>query len=119
MLKQEYKEQRDHLGAHLKNSAGKVYQVTDSIVNMCKLAKSGKVGKGSAFKSIQKLALELRNWNDVPANISYKFSPLGVMDKSSEWENEKSESKKFILSRDDADNKIYPTLGDVKNILVS
>jgi len=119
MLKKDYKEQRDHLGAHLKNSASKVYQVTDGIVSICKMAKKGKVGKGTAFKEIQKLALELRHWNDVPANISYKFSPLGIMDKPDEWESEKSDSKKFILSQEDADNKIYPTISDIKNVLAS
>ena len=80
MLKKDYKEQRDHLGAHLKNSASKVYQITDGIMRISMLARKGKVGKGSAFKEIEKLALELRHWNDVPANISYKFSPLGIMD---------------------------------------
>lgn len=119
MLKKDYKDQRDHLGAHLKNSASKVYQVTDGIISICKVARAGKIGKGTAFKEIQKLALELRSWNDVPANISYKFSPLGVMDKPDEWESEKSESKKFILSQEDADNKIYPTLVDIKNVLAS
>ena len=118
MLKKDYKEQRDHLGAHLKNSASKVYQVTDGIVSICKMAKKGKVGKGTAFKEIQKLALELRHWNDVPANISYKFSPLGVMDSSIEWGKEKKEQK-FILSKKDADNKIYPTLKDIKNVLAT
>ena len=81
------------------------------------LARKGKVGKGSAFKEIEKLALELRHWNDVPANISYKFSPLGVMDDKEQWDKEKIESDKFILSQKDADEKIYPTSKDMKNVL--
>jgi len=118
MLKQDYLEQRDHLGAHLKNSVSKVYQITDGILQICKRARTGKLGKGKSFKEIEKLALELKFWNDVPANISYKFSPLGVMDKEEEWVKEKDESSKFILSKEDADNKIYPTLKDVKKALV-
>ena len=117
MLKKDYKEQRDHLGAHLKNSASKVYQITDGIMRISTLARKGKVGKGSAFKEIEKLALELRHWNDVPANISYKFSPLGVMDDKEQWDKEKIESDKFILSQKDADEKIYPTSKDMKNVL--
>ena len=119
MLKEDYKEQRDHLGAHLKNSASKVYQITDGIISISKHARNGTIGKGKAFKEIEKLALELRHWNDVPANISYKFSPLGVMDRKEEWNKEKESSKKYILSKDDADNKIYPTLNDIKNVLAS
>ena len=117
MLKKHYKEQRDHLGAHLKNSASKVYQITDGIIQTCKLARNSRVGKGSAFKQIEKLALELRGWNDVPANVSYKYSPLGVMDNESEWEKEKLEQNKFILSQADADEKIYPTRNDIKKVL--
>ena len=117
MLKKDYKEQRDHLGAHLKNSASKVYQITDGIMRISMLARKGKVGKGSAFKEIEKLALELRHWNDVPANISYKFSPLGIMDDKEQWDKEKVESDKFILSKKDADEKIYPTSKDMKNAL--
>ena len=117
MLKKDYKEQRDHLGAHLKNSASKVYQITDGIMRISMLARKGKVGKGSAFKEIEKLALELRHWNDVPANISYKFSPLGIMDDKEQWDKEKIESDKFILSKKDADEKIYPTSKDMKNVL--
>ena len=118
MLKKDYQEQRDHLGAHLKNSVSKVYQITDGIIQLCKFARSGKIGKGKSFKEIEKLALELRHLNDVPANISYKFSPLGVMDKEKDWMKEKRESEKFILSKKDADNKIYPTLNDIKKALV-
>tara|TARA_R110000824_G_scaffold218869_5_gene405602 strand:- start:6783 stop:7139 length:357 start_codon:yes stop_codon:yes gene_type:complete len=118
MLKKDYKDQRDHLGAHLKNTASKVYQITDGISQICHYARKGKIGKGRAFKEIEKLALELRNWNDVPANVSYKFSPLGVMDSSIEWGKEKKEQK-FILSKKDADNKIYPTLKDIKNVLAT
>ena len=117
MLKKHYKEQRDHLGALVKNSASKVYQITDGIIQTCKLARNGRVGKGSAFKQIEKLALELRGWNDVPANVSYKYSPLGVMDSESEWEKEKLEQNKFILSQADADEKIYPTRNDIKKVL--
>ena len=117
MLKKHYKEQRDHLGAHLKNSASKVYQITDGIIQTCKLARNGRVGKGSAFKQIEKLALELRGWNDVPANVSYKYSPLGVMDSESEWEKEKLEQNKFMLSQAAADEKIYPTRNDIKKVL--
>jgi len=119
MLKKDYKEQRDHLGAHLKNSASKVYSITDGIISIVGYARKGKIGKGKAFKEIEKLALELRQWNDVPANISYKFSPLGVMDKEEEWNREKDESRKFILSKEDADKKIYPTISDIKNVLAS
>ena len=119
MLKKDYQDQRDHLGAHLKNSVSKVYQITDGILQICQYAKKGKLGKGRSFKEIEKLALELRHWNDVPANISYKFSPLGVMDKEKEWEEEKEKSDKFMLSKDDADNKIYPTLKDIKNVLAT
>ena len=117
MLKKDYQEQRDHLGAHLKNSVSKVYQITDGILQICQYARRGKLGKGRSFKEIEKLALELRGWNDVPANVSYKFSPLGVMDKDKSWKKEKKEYSKFILSKDDADNKIYPTLKDIKNVL--
>jgi hypothetical protein len=39
------------------------------------------------------------------------------MDKDKSWQKEKKEYSKFILSRDDADNKIYPTLKDIKNVL--
>ena len=81
------------------------------------LARKGKVGKGSAFKEIEKLALELRHWNDVPANISYKFSPLGIMDDKEQWDKEKIESDKFILSEKDADEKIYLNYKDMKNVL--
>jgi len=119
MLKKDYQDQRDHLGAHLKNSVSKVYQITDGILQICQYARKGKLGKGRSFKEIEKLALELRHWNDVPANISYKFSPLGVMDKEKEWEEEKEKSNKFMLSKDDADNKIYPTLKDIKNVLAT
>ena len=119
MLKKDYQDQRDHLGAHLKNSVSKVYQITDGILQICQYARKGKLGKGRACKEIEKLALELRHWNDVPANISYKFSPLGVMDKEKEWEEEKEKSNKFMLSKDDADNKIYPTLKDIKNVLAT
>tara|TARA_R100001443_G_scaffold3461_1_gene10846 strand:+ start:8366 stop:8725 length:360 start_codon:yes stop_codon:yes gene_type:complete len=118
MLKKDYQDQRDHLGAHLKNSVSKVYQITDGILQICQYARKGKLGKGRSFKEIEKLALELRHWNDVPANISYKFSPLGVMDKEEEWNKEKVKSNKFMLSKDDADNKIYPTIKDIKNVLV-
>ena len=121
MLKKDYQEQRDHLGAHLKNSASKVYQVTDGILQICKYARNGKLGKGTAFKEIEKLALELRHWNDVPANISYKFSPLGVMDKEEEWKKEKEELNKynFMLSKDNADNEIYPTSKDMETALAT
>ena len=118
MLKSDYKEQRDHLGAHLKNCASKVYQITDGILRISRLARQKRIGKGSAFKEIEKLALELRHWNDVPANISYKFSPLGVMDEKEQWEKEKNgDGKKFLLSKKDADEKIYPTSEDMKNVL--
>ena len=38
MLKKDYQEQRDHLGAHLKNSVSKVYQITDGILYLLMLA---------------------------------------------------------------------------------
>ncbi len=101
MLKKDYQDQRDHLGAHLKNSVSKVYQITDGILQICQYARKGKLGKGRSFKEIEKLALELRHWNDV------------------EWKKEKVESNKFMLSKDDADNKIYPTLKDIKNVLAT
>lgn len=121
MRKKDYQDQRDHLGAHLKNSVSKVYQVTDGILQICHYARKGNLGKGKSFKEIEKLALELRSWNDVPANVSYKFSPLGVMDKEEEWEKEKTSKKKMklLLSKNDADNKIYPTINDIKNVLAS
>lgn len=117
LKKQHYKEQRDHLGAHLKNTSSKIYHVMDGIISICAFARKGRIGKGSAFKQIEKLALELKYWNDVPANISYKFSPLGEMDDEHKWEHE-MESSDFILSKEDADDGIYPTLGDMKNVLV-
>ena len=40
------------------------------------------------------------------------------MDSSIEWGKEKKEQK-FILSKKDADNKIYPTLKDIKNVLAT
>ena len=117
MLKKHYKEQRDHLGAHLKNSVSKIYQITDGIIQVTNYARKGKIGKGSAFKQIEKLALELKHFNDVPANVSYKFSPMGVFDTEQKWEDEKNTNKKFMLSKDDADNKIYPTSHDIKKAL--
>ena len=39
------------------------------------------------------------------------------MDSESEWEKEKLEQNKFILSQADADEKIYPTRNDIKKVL--
>ena len=44
MLKKHYKEQRDHLGAHLKNSVSKIYQITDGIIQVTNYARKGKIG---------------------------------------------------------------------------
>lgn len=110
-------EQRDHLGAHLKNTVSKVYQISDGIIELAKLGKSGRLGKGTVLKEIIKLASELRHWTDVPANIVYKYSPLGVMDSEDSWNKEKEESKKFLLTRKDADDNIYPTLDDIKKVI--
>tara|TARA_R100000329_G_scaffold45335_1_gene42528 strand:+ start:7227 stop:7601 length:375 start_codon:yes stop_codon:yes gene_type:complete len=116
MLKKNYKEQRDHLGAHLKNSVSKTYQIMDGILHICHYARKGRIGKGSAFKEIEKLATSLKQFNDVPANVSYKFSPMGVFDNEKTWEKEKNENKKFLLSKKDADYKIYPTAKDFKKV---
>lgn len=110
-------EQRDHLGAHLKNTVSKVYHTSDGIIQLASLAKSGKLGKGTALKKIIELASNLKRWNDVPANIAYKFSPLGVMDDKEKWEKEKKELNKAMLTKDDADKKIYPTMDDVKKVM--
>ena len=110
-------EQRDHLGAHLKNTVSKVYQISDGIIQLATLSRSGKLGKGTALKKIIELASNLKRWNDVPANIAYKFSPLGLMDDEKKWEKEKKESSKTILNKKDADEKIYPTLEDIKTVM--
>ena len=94
LKKQQYKEQRDNLGAHLKNTVNKVYQITDGISQVCKLARNGRLGKGKAFKEIEKLASELRNFNDVPANMLINFR-LHVIGKILKLGNMK---KKIILS---------------------
>ena len=40
------------------------------------------------------------------------------MDEKEQWEKEKNgDSKKFLLSKKDADEKIYPTSEDMKNVL--
>jgi hypothetical protein len=39
------------------------------------------------------------------------------MDDKEQWDKEKIESDKFILSKKDADEKIYPTSKDMKNVL--
>ena len=117
LKKQQYKEQRDNLGAHLKNTVNKVYQITDGISQVCKLARKGRLGKGKAFKEIEKLASELRNFNDVPANMAYKFSPTGDWEDSKTWEHEKESNPKFILNKEQADNSIYPTINDFKKIV--
>ena len=117
LKKQQYKEQRDNLGAHLKNTVNKVYQITDGISQVCKLARNGRLGKGKAFKEIEKLASELRNFNDVPANMAYKFSPTGDWEDSKTWEYEKENNSKFILNKEQADKSIYPTINDFKKIL--
>ena len=117
LKKQQYKEQRDNLGAHLKNSVNKVYQITDGISQVSKLARNGRIGKGRAFKEIEKLASELRKFNDVPANMAYKFSPTGDWESSKTWEYEKENNPKFILNKEQADNSIYPTINDFKKIV--
>jgi len=109
------KEQRDHLGAHLKNTVSKIYQITDGILTLTKLAQAKKIGKGTAFKQIAKLTNELKYFTDVPASISYQFSPFDVMDDAEKWEKEKAKSK-FILTKENADKEIYPTIDDIKDI---
>ena len=111
-------EQRDHLGAHLKNTVSKIYQITDGILALTKLARSGKIGKGTAFKQIEKLANELKYFTDVPASVSYQFSPFDVMSDADKWEKEKASSK-YILTKENADKEIYPTLDDIKDIKVN
>jgi hypothetical protein len=75
------------------------------------------LGKGKAFKEIEKLVSELRNFNDVPANMAYKFSPTGDWEDSKTWEHEKESNPKFILNKEQADNSIYPTINDFKKIV--
>ena len=57
----------------------------------------------------------LENWNKLIAKANGDYIWLLHHDES--WQKEKKEYSKFILSRDDADNKIYPTLKDIKNVL--
>ena len=117
MLKKHYKEQRDHLAAHLKNTTSKVYSITDGILRICREARRGRIGKGTAFKKIEKMANELKYWNDTPATMSYSFSPLGEMDSETGWDREKKTKGKLVLTQGHADNEIYPTIEDIKKIM--
>lgn len=100
-------EQRNHLGAHLKNTCMRVFEHIDELRTDCVTITDMRI----------KLE-ELERWLEVPFLEACAYSPFGKYDDEELWEERKASDKFTYLTRGDADDVIAPTVAHLNEFML-